>query len=68
MSLVLIKKEKSTCDRISFLIKLQACNFILKKLWQRCFPVNLVKCLRKPFLTEHAVSEFLRYVLVVPLA
>ena len=31
----------------------KACNFIKKRLWQRCFPVNFVKFLRTPFLTEH---------------
>ena len=25
----------------------------LKRLWRRCFPVNFVKFLRTPFLTEH---------------
>ena len=24
-----------------------------KRLWHRCFPVNFVKSLRTPFLTEH---------------
>ena len=31
----------------------QACNFIEKRLWHRCFPVNFTKFLRTPFLTEH---------------
>ena len=31
----------------------QACNFIKKKLWHRCFPVNFAKFLRTPFLTEY---------------
>ena len=31
----------------------QACNFIKKRLWCRCFPVNFVKFLRTPFLIEH---------------
>ena len=44
--------QKNTCARVSFLIKQQtlACNFIKKRLWQRCFPVNFVKFLRTPFL------------------
>ena len=44
--------QKSTCATVSFLIKLQpqACNFIKKRLWQRCFPVNFAKFLRAPFL------------------
>ena len=27
----------------------QACNFIKKRLWHRCFPVNFAKFLRTPF-------------------
>ena len=34
-----------------FLIK--ACNFIKKRLRDRCFPVNFAKFLRTPFFTEH---------------
>ena len=33
-----------------FLIKLQACNFIKKRLQHRDFPVNIAKFLRTPFL------------------
>ena len=46
---------ESTCASVSFLTKLQteACNFIKKRLWHRCFPANFVKFLRKPFLKEH---------------
>ena len=36
-----------------FLIKLQACNFIRKKLKHKCFPVKFTKFLRTPFFTEH---------------
>ena len=32
---------------------LRACNFIIKKLQQRCFPVKFAKFLKTPFLTEH---------------
>ena len=28
--------------------KVKACNFIKKRLWHRCFPVNLAKFLRTP--------------------
>ena len=28
----------------------ETCNFIKKRLWHRCFPVNFVKFLRPPFL------------------
>ena len=31
----------------------QACNFIKKRLWHRCFPVNFAKFPRTPFFTEH---------------
>ena len=34
-------------------LQVQACNFIKKRLWHRCFPMNFVKFLRTPFLTEH---------------
>ena len=42
---------KHLCQSL-FLIKLQAssCNFIKKRLWQRCFLVNFVKFLRMAFL------------------
>ena len=32
---------------------LEACDFIRKGLWQRCFPVNFAKFLTIPFVTEH---------------
>ena len=44
--------QKSTCARVSFLIKLQAF-FLKKRLWHRCFSVNFAKFLRTPFLTEY---------------
>ena len=28
----------------------EACNFIKKRLWRRCFPVNFAKFIRTPFL------------------
>ena len=52
--------QKSTCGRVSFSIKLQACNFLeKKKLWHRCFPVNFAKFLRMPFVIEHLRWLFL---------
>ena len=44
--------QENTCARVSFLIKLQAsgCNFIKKRLWHRCFPVNFANFLKTPFL------------------
>ena len=38
-------------DDLKFLA--EACNFINKRLWHMCFPVNFAKFLRTPFLTEH---------------
>ena len=43
---------ENTCAGV-FLIKLQACNFIQKKLQQRCFPAKFAKLLRTPFFIEH---------------
>ena len=31
----------------------EACKFIKKEIWHRCFPVNFVKFLRTPFCIEH---------------
>ena len=56
--------QENTCARDSFLIKLQACIFIKKRLWRpatllkkalchRCFPVNFEKFLKTPSFTEH---------------
>ena len=46
--------QENTCDRVSFLIKLQAWPATLwkKRLCHKCFPVNFVKFLRTPFYTE----------------
>ena len=38
---------------ISFIFACEACNFIKKRLRDSCFPVNLAKFQRTPFLTEH---------------
>ena len=38
----------------------KTCNFI-KRLWHRCFPVNFVKFLRTPFLTEHLLWLLLNF-------
>ena len=37
----------------SFLIKLQVCNFIKKRLQHKYFPVKFAKFLRTPFFTKH---------------
>ena len=53
--------QENTCDRVSFLIRLQAYTTLSKKrLWHSCFPVNFVKLLRTPFFTEH-LWELLLY-------
>ena len=50
--------QENTCDRVSFLIKLQASGLrsaplLKKRLWHRCFPVDFTKFLRTPFFIEH---------------
>ena len=50
--------QENTRARVSFSIKLRAlglrpATLLKKRLWHRCFPVNFVKFLRRPFLTEH---------------
>ena len=47
--------QENTCARVSFLIKLQAsaakpAALLKKRLWYMCFPVNLARFLRTPFL------------------
>ena len=52
---------------------LEACNFIKKRLWHRCFPVNFVKFLRTPFLQNTSGGCFstlfrgLQFTSLVPL-
>ena len=41
--------KKVFCNKV----EAWACNFIKKRLWHRCFPVNFAKFRRTPFLTEH---------------
>ena len=58
MLLVMLQNsQKSTCARVSFLIKLQhqTCNFIKKRVRHRCFPVNFAKFLRTSFLQNTSV-------------
>ena len=53
------------CARVSFLIKScspQACNFIEKRLWHMCFPVNFEKFLRTPFLQNTSGRMLLYFV------
>ena len=37
----------------SLIIKVEACNFINKRLQHRCFSVKFAEFLRTPFFTEH---------------
>ena len=39
---------------------LHACNCIRNRLQQRCFPVNIAKCLRTAFLIEHLRCLYLK--------
>ena len=50
------------CTRVSFLIKSQACNFIKKRLWHMCFPVNFEKFLRTRFLQNTSGRMLLYFV------
>ena len=52
--------QENACTRVffdkveeSFSIKLLPATSLKKRLWHRCFPVNITKFLRTPFLTEH---------------
>ena len=46
---------KHLCQSLSFykVAGLSPATLLTKKLWHRCFPVNFMKFLRTPFLTEH---------------
>ena len=44
-----------------FLMKLKACNFIKKRLQQKCFPVNIAKFLRTPILKNICEWLLLNY-------
>ena len=48
--------QANTCVGVSFLIRLQACNFNKKRLQDSCFPVKFAKFLRMPFL-QMAASD-----------
>ena len=45
--------QKITYVSVSFSIKMQACNFIKKRLQHRCFLVKFAKILRTLIFTEH---------------
>ena len=46
---------KHLCQRLFFnkVAGLRPATILKKRLWHRCFPVNFVKFLRTPFVTEH---------------
>ena len=49
-----IEQENTSCVRVSFLIKLQTCcNFIKKRLWQRCFSCEFCEISKNTFFTKH---------------
>ena len=48
--------HENNCANVPFFNKvagLRPTTLLIKRLWQRCFPENLAKFLRTPFLTEH---------------
>ena len=45
---------------------LRPANLLKKRLWHRCFSVNIAKFLRTPFLTEHLRWLFCKIFLVIP--
>ena len=53
---MLQNSQENLCARVSFLMKLQ----LKKRLWYRCFPVNIVKFLRTPF-SVPAVIDYTWY-------
>ena len=48
---------KHLCQSLFFnkVADLRPATLLKKRLWHRCFPVNFVKFLRTPFLTEHTL-------------
>ena len=58
--------HENNCANVPFFNKvagLRPTTLLIKRLWQRCFPENLAKFLRTPFLTEH-----LRWLLLMVLS
>ena len=49
---IMIFTGKPQCWNL-FLIKMQAYNFLKKRLQCRCFPVDITKCFRTAFFVEH---------------
>ena len=55
---------ENPCVRVFFLIKLQACDFIKKRLWHSCFLVSFAIFLRTPFLQNISGWLLLRVALL----
>ena len=54
LSVVLWKFLRSMLESLlNKVARLKFCNFIKTRLQHRCFPVNIAKCLRTSFFTEH---------------
>ena len=45
--------QENTCARVSFLIKLQACNFIKKETLAQVFSCEFCEILKNTFFTKH---------------
>ena len=60
---VLINFAKFTGKHVSesllVMLQLQACNFIEKRFWHRCFPVKFVKLLRIPLVAASVLMVLL---------
>ena len=73
LSEILQNSRENTCARVSFVNKvagLRSATLFKKWHWRRCFPVNFVKFLRKPFLIEHLpwlLLLFLSVFLLLPI-
>ena len=53
---ILQSSQKNSCTRVSFLIKLQACNFIKKETLAHVFSYEFYEHLRTPFLQNTSVA------------
>ena len=53
------QESDSVMSFFTLKIRPKACNFIKKKLWHRCFPVNFAEFLRAPFLQNTSGRLFL---------
>ena len=60
--------QENSCVGDPFLIQLQACNFIKKRLRHRCFPVYLAKFLRVPFSPDDCFCVLIIYIRIFMLS